>query len=259
MSIIKLQGVVLVQSPMTKCRTCKGLLTVRKLDVLYVSSQRKDHTAYLPADVWYCMQCDKGYAWDAFKTVMDASNRSWKIVELSVQTNAVAASKPLAKSQSHSQPQQRQSQPQSPQSLPSPARAPQLDAIDYIIGDQTRLCVNCGGSLIKQTIELLLASEQQSFYIPCEVLQCSTCQRWQMRRHHFMSLSASHSPHLIHVVHHDRVYESLSHLIHRQGGAALQAATEPSLTGQAAKANKQFNKYGVFIPAPTNKKGYFDE
>jgi uncharacterized protein with PIN domain len=241
---------------MTKCKTCKGLLTVRKLDVLYVSSQRKDHTAYLPADVWYCMQCDKGYAWDAFKTVMDASNRSWRIVELSLAKNAVSASKP--QSQTHTQPQLRQSQSEPQQHVPSAARATRLEAIDYIIGDQARLCVNCGGSFIKQTIELLLASEQQSFYIPCEVLQCSTCQRWQMRRHHYMSLTASHSPHIINVVHHDRVYESLSHLIHRQG-VADQAATQSSPTGPAAKANKQFNKYGVFIPAPTNKKGYFDE
>lgn len=245
MSIIKLQGVELVQSPMTKCKTCKGLLTVRKLEVLYMSSQRKDHTDYLPADVWYCMQCDKGYAWDAFKTVMDSSNRSWRIVELSVSKNAVPASKT------------QQLLGQQTQHIPS-AAAPKLDKIDYIIADQVRFCVNCGGSLVKQTIELRLSNEQHTFYIPCEVLQCGTCHRWQMRRHHYMSLSASHSPHAIHVVYHDRVYESLSHLLHREG-AVGQATAGPSLTGQVEKANKQFNKYGVFIPAPTNKKGYFDE
>ncbi|PWV98536.1 hypothetical protein DFQ01_11746 [Paenibacillus cellulosilyticus] len=246
MSIIKLQGVELVQAPMTKCKTCKGLLTVRKLEVQYVSSQRKDHTAYLPADVWYCQQCDKGYAWDAFKTVMDSSNRSWRIVELSaVSKNAVSAA-----SKSQRQPQ--------PQQVPGAVTA-QLDAVDYIIADQARYCVNCGGALIKQAVTLRLSNEQQAFYIPCEILQCGTCQRWQMRRHHYMSLSASHSPHVIQVVHHDRVYESLAHLVHRQGAAGQPAAGDPSLSGQAAKTNKQFNKYGVFIPAPTNKKGYFDE
>jgi hypothetical protein len=74
-----------------------------------------------------------------------------------------------------------------------------------------------------------------------------------------MSLSASHSPHIIHVVHHDRVYELLAPLTHRQGEEKKASTVAPLSVQSVAKTNNQFNKYGVFVPAPTNKKGYFDE
>ncbi|GMK38533.1 hypothetical protein PCCS19_15870 [Paenibacillus sp. CCS19] len=251
MSIIKLSGVELTQSPPSKCKHCKGLLAVRKLEVLYESNQRKGHTAYLVTDVWYCARCDRGYLLDALKTVLDSSNRSWRAVEIGVTKSAGSDTRP--------QTQQAKVTQQSGQAAPV-SKLPRIEAIDFVIGDQLRNCVNCGGSLTKHNIELRIAREDHAVYVPCEAYQCDSCRRWMLRRQQYATLQTSNSPYVIHVLHNDRIYESLSHLTNRSKLAQRSDAGLKSPGQQPTdKLNNQFNKYGVFIPAPTNKKGYFDE
>lgn len=251
MSIIKLEGVELTQAFLSKCKHCKGLLAIRKLEVLYQSNQRKGHTAYLMADVWYCARCDHGYQLAAFKTILDSSNRSWSVVEV------ILPKSPSISIKSYSQ----QAQAQVVQSDPvSPNAITRIDAIDFVIGDQVQVCVNCGNSLMKQMIELRLTREDKAMtYIPCEAYQCSSCQRWMLRRQHYTTIQTSNSPYIIHVLHNDRVYDSLAHLKHRSKLVQSTDASPRASRQSTDKLNNQFNKYGVFIPAPTNKKGYFDE
>ena len=252
MSIIKLPGVELTQSPPSKCKHCKGLLAVRKLEVLYESNQRKGHTAYLVTDVWHCARCDHGYLLDALKSVLDASNRSWRVVEVGVTKLAGTVMRPQSQQAIATQQQSGQATPVS--------KLTRIEAIDFVIGDQLRNCVNCGATLTKLTVELRIAREEHVVYVPCEAYQCDSCQRWMLRRQQYATLKTSNSPYMIRVLHNDRIYESLSHLTHR---SKLAQTTDAGLKApgqqRADKLNNQFNKYGVFIPAPTNKKGYFDE
>ncbi|MBD3920957.1 hypothetical protein H8B09_19480 [Paenibacillus sp. PR3] len=250
MSVIKLEGVELTQAFLSKCKHCKGLLEVRKLELQYQSNQRKGQTAFLMADVWYCARCDHGYLLDAFKTVLDASNRSWRVMEVGRSKSAGSTVRSPVKGApiTHSNPVVH-------------VTLTRIETIDFIIGDQVKACVNCGNSLMKQMIELCLTREDNAkIYTPCEAYQCGSCHQWMLRRQQSTTLQTSNSPYKIHVIHNDRIYESLSHIKHRSQLVQTTDASRLKISGQPTdKLNNQFNKYGVFIPAPTNKKGYFDE
>ncbi len=263
MSARLLNGVVLVPSVIDACLSCRGNVVPRKLEAYYLagSHSKNGTSAYLLTDVWYCRRCDKGFVLSAFKQVTDSFNRNWTIKELPAETP----------SHKENQPQMRQhgSLPSTtPKQFPDAARL-KVNALDFILQDHENKCPNCKTEVTKMNVLLQSVYGDRVDYTPCEALKCEICRKWMLRRHHYIKLQTNLQPYIIPLAstakqrHPSKTTagKSRNSANSRVGNARNKKPPDLGIppSERVDPGNRLFNQYGVFLPSPTGRKGYFED
>ncbi|CAM3996926.1 hypothetical protein COLU111180_18595 [Cohnella lubricantis] len=257
MSIRHLNGVILVPSPINACLSCRGAVIPRKLEAHYVASPHHNNGTFanLLTDVWYCQRCDKGFVLSAFKQVTDSFNRTWIIKELTAQT------------QSHGKNKTHMGQPARTSPKPQSADVAELrvKALDYILQDHENKCPKCKRVLIKSNVQIQIVKGEHVDYTPCSALHCELCQKWMIRKHHYVAMQTNLQPYIISLSSTAKHYNnntSKRNSVNSRGGNAR--SKMPSKWGvppskRVDPGNRLFNQYGVFLPSPTGRRGDFNE
>ncbi len=245
MSIRRIHEVGIIEYGKHRCESCNGGLQARKLEILYQASPKGGTSAYLAADVLYCKRCDKGYVFRTFADLVDSQNRKWYVREAPVRADRAV---PTQQPKPEAIPAARESG--KPQPKVNHDAVKTIDFIHLLLQDHESRCPTCRVELGTQYVRLRISKDERHDYVPCKVLVCSDCRRWMLRKHHYNTLAINNKPYTIQVA---------SKGSKGKSGRAQGSDDRPNKNNQVPPRNRQFNKYGVFLPSPTGKRGYFDE
>ncbi|AIQ62412.1 hypothetical protein PSTEL_04120 [Paenibacillus stellifer] len=218
------------------------------MELRYASRTRRGQIAYLQADVWYCRSWDKGYMLKAFESVTDAHNEVWN-----VQLMAAQKQKPVSTGTKPAQPMAKGAVVTGQSEL-------RIDYIHSILPVESQKCPSCSVILHKRSVRLKIFNANHIDYIPCSVYECRSCSKRMLRKHHYNALVELHWPYRIDVLQPPKSpAKAWQQTRSKKPAVQTQGRSKGKRHTASGQPNKLFNQYGVFVPSPTGRTGYFDE